>query len=60
VFVSWREGDADVRARIESEMGTHPYGGGGAEAFTGEHPSPVRRRLPQPLRVRIGEEGTLR
>ncbi len=41
VFLAWRE---DPK-RIEREFGTHPYGGGGTEPFTGEHPEPVRRRM---------------
>jgi len=41
VFQAWRE-----RARfVEETYGTHPYGGGGTKAFTGEHPEPVRQRL---------------
>jgi GT2 family glycosyltransferase len=41
VFIPWRERPAE----IEREFGTHPYGGGGATAFDGEHPAAVRERL---------------
>ena len=43
VFLPWREGDEEVRRRLESECGTHPYGGGGTARFEGGHPTPVVR-----------------
>jgi len=41
VFIPWR----DDPERIEREFGTHPYGGGGTQAFAGEHPEAVARRM---------------
>lgn len=41
VFLAWRRDPA----RVEREFGTHPYGGGGAAPFRGEHPVPVRRLI---------------
>jgi len=40
VFIPWRENPRVV----EDLYGTHPYGDGGTEAFTGEHPEAVQRR----------------
>ncbi len=41
VFLRWR---IDPHL-VERRFGTHPFGGGGAAAFVGQHPEPVRRRL---------------
>jgi len=41
VFLPWRERPLSV---VE-QFGTHPFGGGGAAPFHGEHPEPIRRRL---------------
>jgi len=41
VFLPWRERPDEIIRRY----GTHPFGGGGAEHFKGEHPEPIRRRL---------------
>ena len=41
VFLAWRERPLE----IAEELGTHPFGGGGAAFFSGKHPEPIRRRL---------------
>lgn len=41
VFLAWREHPLEITQRF----GTHPFGGGGAAVFQGEHPEPIRRRL---------------
>ena len=41
VFLAWQ---MHPRATVEKH-GTHPFGGGGADVFRGEHPEPIRRRL---------------
>ena len=41
VFLPWREHPV----KIAQQMGTHPFGGGGATLFEGQHPEPIRRRI---------------
>lgn len=41
VFLAWREKPEEISRR----HGTHPFGGGGAERFTGRHPGPIARRI---------------
>ena len=41
VFLAWRRRPLETVSRF----GTHPFGGGGAAPFLGEHPAPIRRRL---------------
>ena len=41
VFLPWRERPLETVRRF----GTHPFGGGGAVVFEGEHPEPIRKRL---------------
>ena len=41
VFLPWRENPP----AIVQQLGTHPFGGGGAARFDGTHPEPIRRRI---------------
>ena len=41
VFLPWRERQKEIVERF----GTHPFGNGGAERFTGVHPEPIARRI---------------
>jgi GT2 family glycosyltransferase len=50
VFMAWR---ADP-GRVEAELGTHPFGGGGAAAREAPHPPGVRRMIERP---EIGGDG---